>query len=116
MRKPNGSLALLDGEFGRLGMLGYDPAYFAIQTFCLFNRGELSAIMLSEAWSAWQTNYPEDNFDKAILAPLAYRLVANLNDVPTKQNADVRKRTLALKQLVLSNDLQTVIDGLHKTP
>ncbi len=113
IRKPDGSMSLIDAEFARLGMVGYDPAYFAIQTYALYNRADLAAQMLEESLAAWDKQFPEDNLRESILAPLAYRIVANLNDASTKQNAGARARTLHLKELILSGDVQEVIDGLN---
>ncbi len=111
MRTPT-ELALVDGEYARLGMTGYDPAYFAIQTFCLYNRGDLAAEMLEQAIAVWKQEFPMDNLEHSIIAPLAYRIVANLNDGPTQTDENVRERTVRLKSLILTGDIQQIIEGL----
>lgn len=114
MRRPNGGLAIMDGEFARIGMTGYDPAYFAIQMYCLYDRGDLAAYMLEESLRLWDTNFPEDDLRTRILSPLAYRIVANLNDPPVKRDGSVQRRTIALKDRILQDDLDAVIAGLQK--
>ncbi|MFZ2682289.1 MAG: phosphotransferase [Patescibacteria group bacterium] len=115
MRDQEQKLWLLDGEFARLGMAGYDSAYFALQSYGLYGDGESAAIMLEKSLSAWEKNFPEDQLESAILAPLAYRIVASLNDAPTKNNQAVRERTIFLKDLILSGDVRKLIAGLRST-
>ena len=112
IRKPAGNISLIDGEFARIGMVGYDAAYFAIQTYCLYGRSDLAKAMLEGVVNAWKSEFPADDMAHSILAPLAYRIVANLNDAPTKTNKDVRERTVHLKTLILQGDIQSIIHGL----
>lgn len=112
IRKPDDRIALIDGEFARIGMVGYDVAYFAIQTYCLYGRADLAVAMLDQSLKAWGNEFPEDDLSSAILAPLAYRIVANLNDPAARTNESVRERTMRLKDLILEGNVESIIARL----
>lgn len=112
IRKPDGRIALIDGEFARIGMAGYDAAYFAIQTYCLYGRADLAVAMLEQSTKVWESEFPEDDFSHAIMVPLAYRIIANLNDTTARTNDSVRERTVRLKDLILEGNVATIIAGL----
>jgi hypothetical protein len=113
IRKPDGTLALIDSEFSRIGMAGYDSAYFAIQTYCLYGRSDLASTILEETIKAWSEECPQDNLLTTILAALAYRIVANFADDSTRHNQNVLTRTIHLSTLIQSGNIDRIISGLR---
>lgn len=105
-------LALLDSEFARIGMVGYDIAYFTLQTACLLNRPKTAVALLEGALAAWSKRFPEDNIEAAIFAPLAYRYIASLNDAPSLHDRGVQARTLAFGTLIANGNMAKIIEEL----
>ncbi|MBP9827998.1 phosphotransferase [Patescibacteria group bacterium] len=113
MRSEDGRLALLDGEYARVGMTGYDPAYFVLQSAGLLHQPKMAHEFLVNTLEAWDKQYPQSDLRKAIMSPLAYRVIANLGDAGAMTNAGVQERAKALKDAILTDDIARVMEALE---
>jgi len=112
MRTKDQKIALLDGEFGRIGMTGYDPAYFVLQTAGLLHRPEAARHFLQQTLDTWEQRFPQDALPERILSPFAYRVIASFNDPAPANDIGVRERTVALKEAILTDDISQIIATL----
>ncbi len=107
LRRPDGGLALVDGEFARWEMKWYDVAYYALQTRVLIGDEKHSRTALRYFLKRFREELPRERVEEEIFNALAYWTGACL--FMAAANKRLRIRATELVRPVLARDLSAFI-------